>query len=129
LTSSRQRRDPDRGQATVELALALPLVVLLLVGLVQAGLLVRDQILVVHAAREAVRAAAVDDDPAAVEQAAADAGPLDRRRLDVTVSDRGAPGSRVSVRVTYRARLRLPMLGPALDDVVLRASATMRVER
>jgi hypothetical protein len=39
-----------------------------------AGVLARDQILVTHAAREAVRAAAVDDDPAAARRAAEQAG-------------------------------------------------------
>ena len=37
---------PDAGQATVELALSLPLVFLVLLGVVQVGLVVRDQLLV-----------------------------------------------------------------------------------
>lgn len=113
----------------MELALALPVIVLLLAAVVQAGLLVRDQVLVTHAAREAARAAAVEDDQDAAEAAAAEAGPLDRQRLTVTVEGREGPGSRVRVRVTYRAPLRLPLLGRVLDDVELDASATMRVER
>ena len=52
----------ERGQATVEAALVLPLVALLLLAVVQIGLLVRTELLVTHAAREAVRAAAVDAD-------------------------------------------------------------------
>jgi Flp pilus assembly protein TadG len=119
----------DRGQATVELALLLPVLVVLLAVLVQAGVLVRDQILVTHAAREAVRAAALDDDPDAARRAAAAAGPLDRDRLQVSVAGRHGRGSRVTVRVTYRAPTRLPLVGRAVGDVTLRASATMRVER
>src|SRR4029078_2878808 len=52
-------RGPDRaclrtrGQATVELALVLPLVVFALLAILQVGLVVRDQVAVVHAAREA----------------------------------------------------------------------------
>ena len=45
-------------QATVELALVLPVVATLLLAVVQVGLVVRDQIRVTHAAREAARAAA-----------------------------------------------------------------------
>ena len=48
----------DRGQAVVELALAVPLVCVLALGVAQVGLVVRDQLLVHHAAREAARAAA-----------------------------------------------------------------------
>jgi len=59
-----------KGQASVELALVLPLVVVLLLVVVQVGLVVRDQILVVHAAREAAREAAVDTSADAPRRAA-----------------------------------------------------------
>jgi hypothetical protein len=103
--------------------------VILLLLLVQAGVLARDQVLVTHAAREAVRAAAVDDDPEAMERAATTAGPLDPARLTVASHGRGAPGSRVTVEVTYRAPTRVPLIGRFVDDVHLHARATMRVER
>ncbi len=87
------RARDDRGQATVELALVLPLVALVLAALVQAVVVARDQLLVVHAAREAARAAAVDPAPGAAMDAAELSGPLDPRRLDVDVSGRGRPGA------------------------------------
>ena len=119
----------DAGQATVELALVLPLVVGLLLAIMQAGVLARDQILVTHAAREAVRAAAVDDDPAAARRAAEQAGPLTADRLDADVVKREEVGGRVRVVVRYRAPTRVPLVGAFVDDVVLDADATMRVER
>jgi Flp pilus assembly protein TadG len=125
----RARRRSDRGQATVELALTLPVVVMLLLALVQAGVLARDQILVTHAAREAARAAAVVDDRSAIERAAADAGPLDRHRLTVEVGPRGAPGSRVTVDLAYATSTRVPLIGSLVPDITLRARASMRVER
>jgi Flp pilus assembly protein TadG len=124
------RRDRgDGGQASVELALVLPLVFILLLGIVQLGLLVRDQILVVHAAREAAREAAVDPAADAASRAAAASSTLDGARLTVTTSGRGATGSRVRVEVAYRAPTGVPIIGAALGDLTLRASATMRVER
>ncbi|MGH9185287.1 MAG: TadE family protein, partial [Acidimicrobiales bacterium] len=45
-----------RGQATVELALVLPFVALVLLAVAQTALVVRAQVLVTHAAREAARA-------------------------------------------------------------------------
>ena len=48
-------RGRDGGQSSVELVLVLPLVVLLLMALLQAGVLLRDQLLVVQAAREGAR--------------------------------------------------------------------------
>ena len=119
----------SEGQAAVELALALPLVAVLLLALVQLGFLVRDQVLVVHAAREAVRQAAVDPASDAARRAAAASSGLASDRLEVTVSGRGGPGSRVRVTVTYRAPTNVPLVGAAVGDVDMHASATMRVER
>jgi hypothetical protein len=123
------RPDADAGQATVELALVLPLVALLLLGLVQVAVVARDQVLVAHAAREAARAAAVDDDVDAARRAAERAGPLAADRLEVEVSGREEVGSRVRVVVRYTVPLRLPLVHAGGLDVELAAEATMRVER
>lgn len=109
--------------------MAFPLVVFLLLALVQGGLLVRDQILVTHAAREAARAAAVEDDRDTIERAAARAGPLNHDRIRVEVLGRDGPGSQVTVHVSYRAPTNVPMVGALLGDISMRGSASMRVER
>jgi len=119
----------DEGQAAVELALVLPLVAFLLLTLVQVGLIVRDQILVIHAAREAAREAAVDAGPDVPGRAAAASSTLDANRLTVDAGDRGEPGSRVKIRVSYRTPTDVPLVGGAIPDITLEASATMRVER
>lgn len=124
-----RRARGDGGQASVELALVLPLVFLLLLAIVQVGLLVRDQILVVHAAREAVREAAVDPDPDAPGRAATASSDLDAARTTVRTTGRGSAGSRVRADVTYRAATAVPLVGAMMGDVTLRATATMRVER
>lgn len=114
-----------RGQATVELALGLPLVMLLLMLVLQVGLVARDQVAVVHAAREAARAASVDPEPRAALEAA-------RRTLgsaDVDVAPRPDVGEELRVEVRYRSRTRVPIVGRLLPDPLLRAHAVMRVER
>lgn len=129
---SRLRRAPlgrdDRGQASVELALLLPVVLFLVLAVLQVGLLARDVVLVTHASREAVRAAATDPRPQAAEEAAAASSGLDAGRLDVTVGRRGAPGDRVRVEVVYRATTRVPLVGRLVGDRTIRSAATMRVE-
>ncbi len=129
---SRLRRPPpaegDEGQASVELALLLPVVVLLLLAVLQVGLLARDVVLVTHASREAARAAATDPRPHAAKAAAASSSGLQADRLSVTVMDRGAPGDRVRVEVVYRAETRVPLIGLLLGERTIRSSATMRVE-
>ena len=122
-------RNGSEGQAAVELALALPLVLLLLLALVQLGFLVRDQVLVVHAAREGVRQAAVDPSLDAARRAAFGSSGLDGKRMQVSMTGREGPGSHVQVSVTYRAPTDVPLVGAVIGDVDMHASATMRVER
>lgn len=106
----------------------LPLVALLLLLVVQAALVVRDQVLVVHAAREAARAAAVDPSGEAPSRAALAAAPLDAARLTVRVSPGGRGGEPVTVTLSYRSETFAPMIGPLLPDVVLHGRASMRRE-
>lgn len=119
---------PERsspGQATVEVALLLPVVCLLLLAVVQVGLVVRDQVLVTHAAREAARAAAVDPTEAAARDGAVGAAGLDPARLVVDLTE--ADG-RVTATVTYRAPTEVPLVGALLGDRSLQASVTMALE-
>ncbi|MFN8034572.1 MAG: TadE/TadG family type IV pilus assembly protein [Acidimicrobiia bacterium] len=115
----------DRGQATVEFALLLPVVVLALLAVVQVGVVVRDEIAVVHAAREAARAASVDRDPAAVVRAARRVVP----GAQVVLGPRPAVGGPITVEVSYRSRTDLPLVGVLFPDPTLRARAVIRVER
>lgn len=129
VTSSTGRRGREtRGQAAVELALVLPLLVMLGLALCQIALVVRDQVLVIHAAREGGRAAAVDPDADAARRAALSSGTLVPEHLDVEVAGRAGPGSRVGVTVRYRSPTDLPLIGPLVGDVALSGSASMRVE-
>ena len=50
----------ERGQSTVEFALVLPLVVVVVLGVLQVGMIVYAQVSVTHTAREVARALAVD---------------------------------------------------------------------
>jgi Flp pilus assembly protein TadG len=118
----------ERGQATVELALLLPLLALLLLGVVQVGLVVRAQVLVTHAAREAARAAAVDPQVAVAREGAVAAARLDPDRLSVELSGSTEPGGRLTVTVRYRAPTAVPLVGGLIGDRTLVAEATMRVE-
>jgi hypothetical protein len=118
----------EAGQASVELALLLPLVVLLLLAVLQAGLVAKDVVLVTHAAREAARAAATDPHPDAPRRAAEASGGLRPDRLSLTTRGRGAAGTRVTVSVTYRIPTVVPLAGALVNDLVLTRSVTMRVE-
>lgn len=119
-----------RGQSSVEFALILPLVLVLVLALAQVGLIVQAQISVTHAAREGVRALAVD--PAANAQGVVlDASNLAEAQTTVDVAfDSALVGGRqlVEVTVTYRVPQVSSLLQPLVGDTSVSATATMLVE-
>jgi Flp pilus assembly protein TadG len=54
----------ERGSATIEFALVVPMVLLVLLAAVEVAVVARAQLEVVHAAREGAREAAASPDPA-----------------------------------------------------------------
>lgn len=122
-------RSADDGQATVELALCLPVLAVLLTIVVWAAGFATDHVRLWHAAREAARVAAVDADEQQIEQAAA-AGGL--AGLVVSVEprpDARVRGEPVTVTVTFRPAADLPLLGALARGFVMSARSTMRIER
>lgn len=114
----------DRGQAAIEFAIALPLVVMLVFGVVHVVLVVRDQISIELAAREGARAASVSASPLAAASAAAhDSTQLDPIDVSTTVTAR-----RVRVTVSHTTVSGLPLLGLVIGDVELSASVEMARE-
>ena len=109
--------------------MVLPLVVLVVLLIVQAGFVVRDQLLVSHAAREAARAASVTDADrvGAAVTAARQSGDLAADRLQGTVS---MIDGNVSVRVviSYRSVTDIAFVGLLVPDIDLDATVVMRVE-
>jgi Flp pilus assembly protein TadG len=120
----------DRGSATVEFALVLPLVLTMAVALLQIGLLAKDELVAMDAARAGARQAAVTTDDGQVRQAAVDAAAgLDPGLLDVSVAREPGTGGPVTVSVVYHARVSVPLvewLFPTTID--LSAGAVMRQE-
>lgn len=110
----------------MELALTLPLVVVGLLLVVQAGLVVADHVATVHAAREAARAVAVDGRPGAADRAARQAGGVGCR---ADVRRPAEVGAVLRVTLTCPAPTDVALVGPLLPDATVRASAAMRVER
>jgi Flp pilus assembly protein TadG len=107
----------------VEFALALPIVLIVLLGLTQVGVAIRNELAVELAAREGARAAAVSASPAAAATAAA------QRAVDlpITVST-SATGAHASVTVTYVDPTDVPIIGRFLGPSTHTATATMAME-
>jgi Flp pilus assembly protein TadG len=113
----------DRGQATVELALSLPLLCTLLLGIVQVAVIARDRLAVQLAAREGARAAAIDGASNAAARSAAATVALEP--LDVRLT---TTGRTVRVTVHYTDPTDVPIIGVLLPDITVAATVTMALE-
>lgn len=127
------RRTFERGQAAVELAICLPVLVLILGGIYVFGQALLEVQQVSHAASEGARTASFNAGSAtrtaAVDTAVRDAAELDGGRLessDISWTSGGtwAPGGNVTISVTYPVRLSFGFI--SLDRTITR-SRTMRV--
>ena len=117
----------DQGSVTVELALLVPLILLLAAMVIEAAVVARTQIELVAAAREGVRVAATTPDPAvaleAVKRVLGSRG--DEARVNVHRPHVVGAEARVSISLPFR--VDLPLLGG--PTIPLSASAAMRVEQ
>ncbi len=113
----------NSGQASVEFALALPIVVVMALGLVLVGTAVRNELAVELAAREGARAAAVSAAPAAAAANAAS------RAIDLPIEvTTTTDGSTVTVTVTYIDAVDVAIIGSLIGPVTHVGSATMALE-
>jgi Flp pilus assembly protein TadG len=121
------RMESEAGTATVELALLVPLLMVLLVGVTEIAVAAGTQLEVLNAAREGARVAAVNPEPAdAVATTRTALGEMaDRARIGV--SRPHVVGEPAVVTVVLRHRIVPILFGGT--SVELRAKATMRVEK
>ena len=119
-------RRGDRGQAVVELALALPVVCVLLTMVLQVAVLGVHRLSLELAAREAARAAVVAADRAMAT--AASAAAERSTALRPLAVDLRRDGDVVTVTVGYSDPTDVPLAGPMLPEIDLRATVTMAIE-
>jgi hypothetical protein len=97
---------------------------MLVLGIVQVVVVVRDQLAVELAAREAARAASVAAAPGSAASRAANAA-ISLRPLDVAAT---TSWNRVTVTVAYQNDTSVPLIGALIEGVELRATVTMQRE-
>jgi Flp pilus assembly protein TadG len=132
-----RQAEGQRAQGLVELALALPVLLLLTMGIVDLGLALRSYVIVTNASREGARMAIVCPvDDASIRTRVVDyASPVVKQTSDVTVTWVDQPGERcksglpVEVRAFTDYTYVTPILRLILPSPLrLSTKTTMRVE-
>jgi Flp pilus assembly protein TadG len=130
-----KRRNTDQGQAVVEFAVILPVLLLILFAILQFGVVFNNYIQVTAAAREGARKAAVsrslgtaNAESAATTSAKSAAPGLTQSSVNVSFPNNPtfAQGSDVSVQVTYPYSISI--IGLVVASGNLSSTTTMRVE-
>ena len=121
-----------RGQAMVEMALALPLLILLLLSVMEFGRVLHDLLVVTEAAREGARSMAVNEgSAAAVARIQAAAPSIDPAQMTITINPltpvRGQP---VTVTVVHPVQIMTPLISEIFPEnpFPVTGRAVMRVE-
>lgn len=118
----------NRGQALVEAAFVLPVLLTLILGIFAFGHLIASQMVLVNASREGARLAALGKSPGEIEAAIGNCltgGGLASNSAQITCTE---AGSQVSVQLGYALPLIVPF--PGLPDPFnLRAQTVMRSEK
>ena len=122
-----------KGQSLVETALVLPIILLILMGIVDFGMMFNNYLTISNAAREGARSAAVgatnEQIDSVIEKVTAT---LDQTKIDKDYSppvEERYKGTEVTVTVTYRYKLLTPLIGKLFSGPInLTATAVMRIE-
>ena len=133
---TRARRSSE-GASAVELALVLPILLLLLVGIVQFAFIFEEWLQIEHAAREGVRWASLVNPAPAVVHHTIDAAPSLNPPIaagDITLTPADPttafPGTTATVVVNRTVPVFVPLMDVFLgDSVALQASASQLLEK
>lgn len=116
-------RRRDSGQATVELALCLPVVTIIVLVMTQLCVIGIHTVALVNTTRDVTRAAAIGVDPVTAARRAARRLAADSVQVDVRVDD-----GWVTVRLTESVPTDLPIVGAWFGDIVVHEELTMMLE-
>jgi Flp pilus assembly protein TadG len=123
----------QKGQAIVETALILPIIILILTGIIDFGLLFNNYLVITNASREAVRNAAIGATDSEIQSLVVNmTTSLDASKLSTTIYPSQAlrkKGDEVVVTIEYDNALFTPIISAIIPNPMhLKAKTIMRME-
>lgn len=122
-----------RGQALVEMALVLPILIILFMGVIEFGRIFHSYLIITNASREGARVAIVGRSDADIkDRVRFVASDLDPAQLQIDIDPESAgrtSGILVTVTVNYRMELAFPLFEAFLPNpLAITSGTTMRIE-
>ncbi|WP_010247429.1 TadE/TadG family type IV pilus assembly protein [Acetivibrio cellulolyticus] len=129
----KERMAGQKGQSIVETALILPIIILILTGIIDFGLMFNNYLVITNASREAARNAAVGATDAEIAVMVANmTTSLNSSKLSTTIYPGQAlrkKGDEVVVTIEYDNALLTPIISSIIPNPLhLQAKTTMRME-
>jgi len=123
----------EKGQSLVEFAILLPVLLLLLMGILEFGLMLNSYMTINNSAREGARLGIVSGSNLEISNLITNISPnLDSKNLIVNITPLDGSrtsGGTISVEVIYNYHLTIPIISNILGNVVvLKAQTSMRIE-
>ncbi|MCM3709080.1 TadE/TadG family type IV pilus assembly protein [Sporosarcina luteola] len=123
----------QRGQALVETALILPILLILLFGITDLGRVFHAYLTLDHAGREAARVAAVGAEDGKINEkielatSSLNQGKL-KKDIDPKSKESRTSGIEVTITLTYSIDLLTPLISTMIGPIKLENKTVMRVE-
>jgi len=128
-------RKNQKGQSLLELAIALPVILLIVFGALEFGRIFHSYIIITHAAREGVRIGALGATDAEIINRIREAASLPQANTNLNITriepnqSARISGMPLTVEVTYDVDLVTPLFSNILPNpFTLTTQATMRLE-
>ncbi len=123
----------QKGQALVEFTIVLPILMLLIMGIFQFGMMLNAYITIGNAAREGARAGIIGSSDAEIQNLIISTSPsLEPENLAASIipsETNRISGGTLTVNVTYNYKLTVPIISSLFNNViVLNGQTSMRVE-
>lgn len=124
-TTYKRGRFRRSGQALTELALIVPMMVMMLAGVFEFGRALYTYTTIVHATREGARVAIVTADDASIRHAVQQAADVSIPDANITIIRGSGAPAQTSVSVVYDFQANIPLISRFFDHGVLRLHRTI----
>lgn len=123
----------NKAQALVEFVIVLPILLLILMGIIQFGLVLNAYLTITNISREGARAAAVGTSYIDVDNLIISSAPnLDSEQLNINISPSEGnrkSGETLTASITYNYKLTVPIISKLFNnEILLKAETSMRIE-